>query len=144
MDVSPPDSPSTTRGRPGPAAPPAAPRGGGEVDAERLGRLLGDPALSWLVERARQRMAQGWQLTGTVTLAHPDEAQRRCVENLLGRAPSAGRSLSVRLEAVAVHEWPLPSGVGRDGGCSAPDGLARRHTLGPASGCRSHRRRCAH
>lgn len=113
MDVSPPDPSSPTGRRPGPAAPPAAPRGGGQVDAERLGRLLGDPALAWLVERARQRMAQGRRLTGTVTLAHPDEAQRRCAEHLLGRAPSAGRSLTVRLEA--VDALLRRSGVSPDG-----------------------------
>ncbi|WP_405998007.1 TIGR02679 family protein [Streptomyces sp. NBC_00829] len=77
-----------------------APQGGAGFDAERLGRLLGVPALAWLVERARQRMARARPLTGTVTLAHPDEHQRRAVEGLLGRTPCAGRSLTVRLDVV--------------------------------------------
>lgn len=96
----------------------AGPAPGGDragVDAERLARLLGDPALGWLVDRARQRMARGRALTGSVTLSHPDESQRRAADRLLGRAPRAGGSLSVRLEAVDA--------VLRRSGVS-PDGLA--------------------
>jgi uncharacterized protein (TIGR02679 family) len=85
------------------------------VDAERLARLLGDPALAWLVDRARQRMARGRALTGTVILSGPDESQRRAADRLLGRAPRVGGSLSVRLEAVDA--------VLRRSGVS-PDGLA--------------------
>lgn len=98
------------------AAPPATPQAAEQVDAERLGRLLGDPGLAWLVERARQRMARAQQLAGPVTLSHPDESQRRAAESLLGRAPrSAGRSLTVRLDAVDA--------ILRRSGVS-PDGLA--------------------
>lgn len=98
------------------AAPPATPQAAEQVDAERLGRLLGDPGLAWLVERARQRMARAQQLVGPVTLSHPDESQRRAAESLLGRAPrSAGRSLTVRLDAVDA--------ILRRSGVS-PDGLA--------------------
>lgn len=84
----------------GAAGPPTPPRGDGAVDTERLGRLLGDPGLAWLLERLRRRMAEGRPLTGTVTLAQPDDLQRLAAERLLGRAPGAGRSLTVRLEAV--------------------------------------------
>ncbi|MFC4500218.1 MULTISPECIES: TIGR02679 family protein [Streptomyces] len=92
-----------------------APRDGGlgRGDRERLGRLLGDPGLAWLVERVRQRMAAGRPLTGTVTLAHPDDPQRRAAEGLLGRAPRAGRSLSVRLDT--VDAILRRSGAGPDG-----------------------------
>ncbi|MFW6695742.1 TIGR02679 family protein [Streptomyces sp. MAR4 CNX-425] len=69
-------------------------------DPERLSRLLGDPGLDWLVERARRRMARGEPLTGTVTLAAATAAQRAATERLLGRAPRPGRSLSVRLDEV--------------------------------------------
>ncbi|MFF9509719.1 TIGR02679 family protein [Streptomyces sp. NPDC014724] len=85
----------------------------GRADAERLGRLLGDPGLAWFLERVRRRMADGRPLTGAVTLAHPDELQREAAERLLGRAPSAGRSLSVRLDA--VDAILRRSGVSRDG-----------------------------
>lgn len=97
------------------AVPPTAPQAVEPADVERLGRLLGDPGLAWLVERARQRMARGRALTGPVTLSHPDESQRRAVESLLGRAPQAGRSLTVRLDTVDLI-------LRRSGACR--DGLA--------------------
>ncbi|WP_306322056.1 MULTISPECIES: TIGR02679 family protein [unclassified Streptomyces] len=70
------------------------------VDFARLQRLLGEPESAWLVQRARQRMAREEPLTGPVRLSAPTPAQRDAAERLLGRAPGAGRSLSVRLEAV--------------------------------------------
>lgn len=94
---------------------PAPPVETGRIDAERLDRLLGDPGLAWLVERARRRLADARALRGKVTLSEPDEAQRRAVERLLGRAPGAGGSLTVRLDAVDA--------ILRRSGVS-PDGLA--------------------
>ena len=70
------------------------------VDRERLARLLGGPDLAWLVDRVRRRMARDEPLTGPATLADPTPAQRAAAERLLGRAPGAGSSLSVRLDAV--------------------------------------------
>ncbi|MEV4867693.1 TIGR02679 family protein [Streptomyces syringium] len=70
------------------------------VDAGRLRRLLGAPELAWLVERIRRRLEREQPLTGPVALATPTEGQRAAVERLLGRPPRAGRSLSVRLDAV--------------------------------------------
>ncbi|GAA2916871.1 hypothetical protein GCM10020221_11100 [Streptomyces thioluteus] len=87
----------------------------GAVDAERLRRLLGTPDLAWLIERIRRRLAREQPLTGSVSLAHPTDAQRAAAERLLGRAPRAGRSLSVRLDIVDA--------VVRRSGIS-PDGLA--------------------
>ncbi|MEV6052034.1 TIGR02679 family protein [Streptomyces sp. NPDC052107] len=87
---------------------PAAP-----VDRDRLTRLLGSPDLAWLVDRVRRRMARDEPLTGPVTLTAPTAAQRAAVERLLGRAPGAGRALTVRLDAVdAVLRR---SGVSPDG-----------------------------
>ncbi|MER6111812.1 TIGR02679 family protein [Streptomyces hirsutus] len=97
------------------APPPVGDQADIGIDAERLGRLLGDPGLAWLVGRARQRMARGRPLTGSVTLSDPDASQRRAAERLLGRAPRAGSSLSVRLDTVDA--------VLRRSGVS-PDGLA--------------------
>ncbi|BFO16962.1 hypothetical protein SHKM778_33500 [Streptomyces sp. KM77-8] len=130
MDVNPATNPSARDGRVPPVraaagretpvdgtvantAPTAPPRAG--IDTGRLGRLLGDPGLAWLVDRVRQRMARGRPLTGSVTLSDPDASQRRAVEHLLGRAPRAGGSLSVRLDTVDA--------VLRRSGVS-PDGLA--------------------
>ncbi|WP_308314654.1 TIGR02679 family protein [Streptomyces gilvus] len=70
------------------------------VDVDRLARLLGDPDLTWLVERVRRRMERDEPLTGPVSLTAPTTAERAAAERLLGRGPGAGRSLTVRLEAV--------------------------------------------
>lgn len=91
------------------AGPPAT------VDTERLHRLLGGPDLAWLVERIRRRLAREQPLTGPVSLTDPTDAQRAAAEALLGRAPRAGRSLTVRLDTVDT--------VLRRSGIS-PDGLA--------------------
>lgn len=88
---------------------------GPRIDLDRLGRLLGDPGLAWLVERVRRRMERDEPLTGPLTLAAPTSAERAATERLLGRAPRAGRSLTVRLDAVDT--------VLRRSGIS-PDGLA--------------------
>ncbi|MCF4140849.1 TIGR02679 family protein [Streptomyces sp. Tue 6430] len=102
-------------GRAGAAADATPAEARTDVDAERLGRLLGDPGLTWFVDRVRQRMARGRPLTGSVTLADPDASQRRAAERLLGRAPRSGDSLGIRLTAVDA--------VLRRSGVS-PDGLA--------------------
>ncbi|MFI5003398.1 MAG: TIGR02679 family protein [Solirubrobacterales bacterium] len=72
----------------------------GSTDVERLGRLLGDPELEWLLARVRRRLELDQPLEGTVTLADASAAQRRAVQRLLGRRPRAGRALSVSLGAV--------------------------------------------
>lgn len=66
-------------------------------DQDRLHRLLGGPDTVWLVDRVRRRIAEGKPLDTVVTLSSASAAQRRAVELLLGRAPGAGQSLSVRL-----------------------------------------------
>ncbi|MGX1677651.1 TIGR02679 family protein [Streptomyces althioticus] len=71
-----------------------------DVDTERLGRLLGDPGLTWFVDRVRRRMARGRPLTGSVTLSDPEESQRHAAERLLGRPPRARGSLGIRLDTV--------------------------------------------
>jgi uncharacterized protein (TIGR02679 family) len=88
---------------------------GTRVDRNRLGRLLGDPDLVWLVERIRRRMERDEPLTGPVTLTTPTTAERAAAELLLGRSPGTGRSLTVRLDA--VDDLLRRSGI-------SPDGLA--------------------
>lgn len=107
-----------------------------DVDTERLGRLLGDPGLTWFVDRVRQRMARGRPLTGTVTLSDPDESQRRAAERLLGRAPRARGSLGIRLDT--VDEILRRSGVSPGGLAAAVVALAgpvvlHAETLGRAA-----------
>lgn len=85
------------------------------VDIERLGRLLGDPELQWLIARVRRRLELGQPLEGSVTLADASAAQRRAAQRLLGRRPRIGRALSVPLDM--VDEMVRRSRV-------SPDGLA--------------------
>ncbi|HSZ13202.1 MAG TPA: TIGR02679 family protein [Solirubrobacteraceae bacterium] len=73
---------------------------GSSANDERLARLLGDPALAWLLARVRRRIELGQPLDGAVTLADASSAQRRAAQRLLGRPPRAGRALSVPLRAV--------------------------------------------
>ncbi len=68
------------------------------ADLERLRRVLSGPDTAWLLERVRKRAAEGRPLTGSLALNPASPAQRRAVDALLGRAPSRGTSLSVRLE----------------------------------------------
>ncbi|MBT2414267.1 TIGR02679 family protein [Streptomyces sp. ISL-12] len=93
-----------------------------DVDTERLGRLLGDPGLTWFVDRVRQRMARGRPLTGSVTLSAPEESQRRAAERLLGRAPRTSGSLGIRLDT--VDEILRRSGVSPGGLAAAVVALA--------------------
>ncbi len=81
---------------------------------DRLRRLLGGPDTQWLVERVRTKLAQGRAIDGTVTLTGATVGQRRALESLFGRAPSAGRSLSVRLpelDALLRESGICPEGL---------------------------------
>ncbi|MBR7837422.1 TIGR02679 family protein [Actinospica durhamensis] len=69
-----------------------------DTDFERLTRVLGTPETAWLIERVRRRAAEGRPLTGNLTLTSATPAQRRAIDTLLGRPPSRGASLSVRME----------------------------------------------
>lgn len=68
------------------------------IDLDRLRRVLGTAETAWLLERVRKRVGRGRPLTGVLTLSPASPAQRRAVDALLGRAPSRGTSLSLRLE----------------------------------------------
>ena len=85
----------------------------------RLQRLLGGEPVAWLVQRARDRLAAGRPLTGTVTLPAATPEQRHAVERLTGRAARSGTSLSVSLTEV--------DRILRDSG-AAPGGLAEAVT----------------
>ncbi|MFD4430829.1 TIGR02679 family protein [Nocardia sp. NPDC058497] len=76
------------------------------TDLPRLQRVLGGPDTEWLVNRLRERVADGRPLTGSVRLDRPSAPQRAAIDRLLGRRPGAAGSLSVSLEkldAVLVH-----------------------------------------
>ncbi|MFE1972067.1 TIGR02679 family protein [Streptomyces hygroscopicus] len=110
-----------------PDAPDAPDAPAGRVDRDRLTRLLGAPGCAWLVDRIRRRMERAEPLTGPVTLAAPTDGERAAAERLLGRAPSGGRSLSIRLDA--VDTVLRRSGVSPDGLAAAVVALTRPVTL---------------
>ncbi|MFJ9610702.1 TIGR02679 family protein [Kitasatospora sp. NPDC101176] len=70
------------------------------TDLPRLRRLLGGPGTAWLLERARDRLANGRPLDTPATLKAATAEQRRAVELLLGRRLRSGSSLTVPLAEV--------------------------------------------
>ncbi|MEU2687734.1 TIGR02679 family protein [Streptomyces hygroscopicus] len=109
------------------SAPDAPDAPAGRVDRDRLTRLLGAPGCAWLVDRIRRRMERAEPLTGPITLAAPTDGERAAAERLLGQAPSGGRSLSIRLDA--VDTVLRRSGVSPDGLAAAVVALAGPVTL---------------
>jgi uncharacterized protein (TIGR02679 family) len=71
------------------------------ADLVRLRATLGDPALARLVEALRRRIELGRPLTGSLTLPAASEAERRALDNLLGRPTTRGDSLRVDLDWLA-------------------------------------------
>ena len=69
----------------------------GQVDHERLSRLLGDPALAWMLDRVRRRLELGQPVDGTIALRSATAEERDAVARLFGRPPRAARGLSVSL-----------------------------------------------
>ena len=69
----------------------------GHVDHERLTRLLGDPALAWVVDRVRRRIELGQPVNGTIVRRSATVAERDAVARLFGRPPRAAHGLSVPL-----------------------------------------------
>ena len=70
-----------------------------KVDPERLAALFSDPALAWILDRLRRRLAGGQELTGSIRLPEASPEERRAFDRLLGRRPSRrrGRALTLRL-----------------------------------------------
>jgi uncharacterized protein (TIGR02679 family) len=69
----------------------------GHVDHERLTRLLGDPALAWVLDRIRRRIELGQPVNGAIARRSATVAERDAVARLFGRAPRAARGVSVSL-----------------------------------------------
>ena len=69
------------------------------TDQDRLMSTLGDPAFAWLIDRLRKRYERGdVSATGTISLSNASDEQRDAMDRLLGRKPTGGTSLSVRLD----------------------------------------------
>jgi uncharacterized protein (TIGR02679 family) len=93
----------------------------GDLDLERLRRLLGGDDLRWLIDRIRARLERGLPIEGIVALDPATEAERRAVARLLGRPAGRGASLHIPLAAVDT--------VVRRGGL-APDLAAAVEAIG--------------
>jgi len=67
----------------------------GGIDLARLRQLLDRPELLRVVDALRHRLERGG--AERVSIADPTEPERRALDDLLGRPPSAGKRLSVSL-----------------------------------------------
>jgi len=69
-----------------------------------LAALLGQAGYAWLIDRLVARIEQGQPLArGTASLANPGEAERRALDDLLGRRSSRGKALSVDLAKLSAR-----------------------------------------
>ena len=65
---------------------------------DELRALFGRPELAWLLDRLAQRVQRGVPLdTGTATKRDATPAERRAIDDLLGRRSTTGTTLSVNL-----------------------------------------------
>lgn len=72
-------------------------------DLVRLRSTLGLPALARVRRALQRRLATGRELTGRILLHEITEAERSAIDNLLGRRPTQGDSLSLDLDELAHH-----------------------------------------
>lgn len=83
------------------------------VDEDKARAVLGLPELAWLVTRLRRRYEQGrGDAAAPLVLQRPSPAQREACDRLLGRRPTQGGSLAVRidqLERIIVEAQIAPS-----------------------------------
>ena len=70
------------------------------TDDQRLLSTLGAPGLEWLVARARERIARGLPLTGTVVRKSATIVEREALGRFIGRLVITGDSASVSLDDV--------------------------------------------
>ena len=81
-------------------------------DNVRLKEAFASEHLSWLVAALRRRFENGtYRVDGTVRLADPSPEQRQACDRLLGRKPSSGGALTIRLNQLerVVIEGELAS-----------------------------------
>ncbi len=90
----------------------------GRVDRERLNRLLGDPELAWVLDRARRRIEFGQPMCGAITQRSATPAERDAAARLFGRPPRVARGLTVSLDELdallrrsGVHDGGLVAAV---------------------------------
>jgi uncharacterized protein (TIGR02679 family) len=70
----------------------------GDIDQQRLKRLLGDPDVAWVLDRVRRRIELGQPMHGTIARRSATPAERDAVARVFGRRPRPGRGVSVSLD----------------------------------------------
>ena len=66
-------------------------------DPQRLRQALGKANLARLIQSMSARLRSGQPLSGTLTLSDASEEERSAIDQFLGRRPSSGRPMVVRL-----------------------------------------------
>lgn len=98
-------------------------------DLRRLQATLGDPRLARLLTLLRRRLELDTPLTGAVTLTGATGAERAAFDELLGRRPTKGETLTLDLEVLA--------GTLREAGISDDLRSAVEALLGPVTNRRA-------
>src|SRR6266496_6163048 len=70
------------------------------LDLPRVRATLGDPRLARLVALLRRRLELGTALTGSITLTDTSAPERAASDELLGRRPTSGTTLTINLDAL--------------------------------------------
>jgi uncharacterized protein (TIGR02679 family) len=70
------------------------------LDLPRVRATLGDPRLARLVALLRRRLELGTALTGSITLTDTSAPERAASDELLGRRPTSGATLTINLDAL--------------------------------------------
>ena len=66
-------------------------------DLQRLRQALGKATLARLIQGMAARLRSGQPLNGTLTLSDASEQERSAIDQFLGRRPSSGMPMVVRL-----------------------------------------------
>lgn len=68
------------------------------LDLKRLRETFSDPSRQWILDALRRRLERGQDLTGSITLREPTRDERASLDRLLGRRPTRGKTLTLKLE----------------------------------------------
>jgi uncharacterized protein (TIGR02679 family) len=69
-------------------------------DRQRLDQCLGKPDMARLVQRIKNRLRFGRDLNGTLSLPSPTASERSAIDAFLGRRPTSGEDIVVRLSEI--------------------------------------------
>lgn len=72
------------------------------VNDAQIRKLLGGDQLKRLVERLQNRMSRGQALAGKIQLSRATPNERAAIDQLMGRLPTQGSSLTIDLDKLAA------------------------------------------